>query len=276
MAEAVKPFAPAFKGNRRIKMRRAFLRPVVISSVLLIAVGMTVAVGHVYRHISTANWRAADNPISISVFTILQAHGGHNDKEWPNFTQKGTLTYHLNISAGSQRVFERKLRLSMDRSLVRYVKGTFNRNQSYLFDGHTLVRTTSEPETQVEVKVMDGVEAASIKFQIATFGLLPLLRRLSEPGTQVFYVGATSKGDQFQVKTARGSWYFYTNSNHLIDRLELNDINVTYGDYRTLEGLKLPFYQQVKKGDKLLYEIKVETLDVHPVFAAGLFKSDLL
>jgi hypothetical protein len=257
-------------------MRKTFLRAVVISSVLFMGVGVTVAVRLVYRNISAAGRAAALNPISISIFTVLQAHNGGNDKEWPQFTQTGTLMYYTNISASSPHVFERKLRLSMGRSIVRYDKTTLNRNQSFLFNGHTLVRTTFDGDAQVETKVIDGVEAASIRFQIATFGLLPILRRLSEPSTQVVYVGATSKGNRFQVKTVGGSWYFYANSNHLIDRLEVNDINITYGDYRTVEGLTLPFYQQVKKGDKLLYDIKLETFDLNPVFAVGFFKSDLL
>lgn len=254
-------------------MRKTFLCPVVISSMLLVGVGMTLAVRLVYRSMSTANRQAANLPVTVSVLTVLQAHTGHKDKELPRFAQKGTLRYYLDISAGSQPVFERKLRLSIDRSLVRYDKAAFDRNQSYLFDGHTLVRTTLHAARQGEVKVIDGVEAASIKFQIATFGLLPILRRLSEPSAQVVYVGATSKGNRFQVKTVGGSWYFYANSNHLIDRLEVDDITITYRDYRTVEGLKLPFYQQVKKGDKLLYEIKFETFDLNPVFAVGFFKN---
>lgn len=256
-------------------MRKTFLSLVVIS-VFLVGVGMTVAVRRIYRSTSSANQQAARNSTSISVFTVLQAHIGKNYKEWPRFTQKGTLTYHPDVSAGSQRVFERKLKLSVDRSLVRYDKATLNRNQSYLFNGHTLVRTTFDAENQVETRVIDGVEAASIKFQMGTLGLLPILRRLLEPSTQVDYAGTTSNRNRFQVKTAAGSWYFYTNSNNLIDRLEINDINITYGDYRTVEGLRLPFYQQVKKGDKLLYDIRLETFDLNPVFPVGFFKSGLL
>jgi hypothetical protein len=236
---------------------------------------MTLAARLVYRSVSPANQPAAHN-IRISLSAVLQAHFGRNDKVWLAFTQTGTLTYYPNVPAGSQHMFERKLRLSMDHSLIRYDKATLKRNQSYLSDGHTLVRTTFNAETEVEARVIDGVEAASIKFQMATFGGLPILRRLSDPSTQVDYVGATSKGHRFQVNTAGGSWYFYTASDHLIERLEVNDLNITYGDYRTVEGLKLPFYQQVKKGNKLLYEIRFEPVDLNPVFAVGFFKSDLL
>jgi hypothetical protein len=256
-------------------MRKTFLSPFVIKNLLLVSIGMTAAVILVYRSNSTVNQHAEPNPTSVSVFTVLQAHSSRHE-EWVRFTENGTLMYYTDSSAGSQRVFERRLQLSMDRSFVRYDKGTLNRNQSFLFNGYTLIRTTFEAEIKLEARVLDGVEAASIKFQIATFGLLPILRRLSEPGTQVVFVGATSNGNRFQVKTVSGSWYFYSNSKHLIDRLEFGDINITYEDYRTVDGLNLPFCQRVKKGDKLLYEIKFDTFDLNPVFAAGFFKSDLL
>jgi len=173
----------------------------------------------------------------------------------------------MSISTGSQSGLERKLRLSVDGSCAGYNKTTLSRSQRYLFDGHTLVRTTYDAETQVEERVIDDIEAESIKFQMATLGLLPILKRLSEPNIQAVYVGFTSKGNRFQAKTEGGSWYFYANSNNLIDRLEVNDINITYGDYRTVKGLTVPSYQQVKKGDKLLYDIKLEAFDLNPAFS---------
>jgi len=250
-------------------MRKTFLRRVVIWSVLLVGVGMALATRLVYQ-------RAAHGPVSISVLTVLQAHDGQNNNQWPRFTQRGTLMYYPDISAGSQGIFERKLRLSVDGSSARYDRTTLDRTQSYSFDGQIVLRTTFDAGTQVDGRVINGVEAVSIRRQIATFGLLPILRRLSEPNTQAVYTGATSKGNRFQVKTIDGSWYFYANSNNLIDRLEDGEISITYGDYRAVQGLTLPFYQQVRKNNKLLYDIKLETFDLNPVFAVGFFKNDVL
>jgi hypothetical protein len=255
-------------------MRKKILGIIVVGSlVLMLAAFVAVRVAH--RSVSTGEQMASHNAISVSVFSVLQAHGGASVKEWPRFTQQGTLTYHPNLSAGSQGVFERKLTLSVDGSSVRYDKATLNRSQSYFFDGRTVIRTTFDATTKSDVKVIEGVEAASIRFQMATFGLLPILKRLSESGVQVVYVGATSKGNQFQVKGLNGSWYLYANSDFLIERLEVNDVNVTYSDFRTVEGLTLPFREEVRKGDKLLYEINLDTFDLNPVFAPGFFKSDL-
>ncbi len=255
-------------------MKNTLSSPVVVISLFFVTISLVVAVRVVYRTDSTANQQAGPNPIGI--FTILQVHSGHMHQEWLRFTQQGTLMYSTNFSAGSQQVLKSRLRLSTDHTFVRYEKVTLNRHQSFLFDGNTVVRTTFEAETQVDVRALDGIEAESIKFQMATFGLLPILKRLSDPSTQVVYVGAASKGNRFQVKTAGGSWYFYTNSNHLINRLEVGDIEITYEDYRTVDGLNLPFSQRVKKGDRLLYEIRFDTFDPNPVFAAGFFKSTLL
>jgi len=250
-------------------MRKTFSHPAMIIGVLLAVAGLAAVAGVISRSNSTANRQAKPNSVHVSVFTLLQAHGGGSDREWTRFRQEGTLSYYIGASADPQRRFERKLYLSTDGPVVRYERATPNLNQSYLFDGNTLIRTTFQAGTQLDVKAVDGAEAASIKFQMATFGLLPILKRLSDPAAQVIYVGTTDKEDRFQVKTAGGSWYFYSNSNHLIDRLEVGEINITYGDYRTVDGLTLPFYQSVRKGETLLYELRFDTFELSPVFASG-------
>ena len=210
----------------------------------------------------------------ISVFTVLEAHGGYNNKERSRFTQNATLTYYPHSADSPRR--ERKLRLSVDHSIVRFEKTGLNKDQRFWYNGQILVRTTFHVGTRPEVKVLNVTEANKIKFQMATFGLAPVLKRLSDPSTQVVYVGATAKGNQFQVNTADGPWFFYTKPNHLIDRLEVRDITITYGDYRTVDGLNLPFYQQVRKGATLIYEIRFDTFDFNPCICRRFFQSDLL
>jgi hypothetical protein len=248
-------------------MRNTILSPAFVS-LLVVTVSLTVAL-RLYRGNPTGNQPARSNDSAL--FTVLQAHNGHSHQDWLRFTQQGTLMYYTEISAGSRQVWESRLTLSSDHSFVRYDKAILNRNQRIRFDGNTLVSSAFEAETQLEVKTLDGVEAASIKFQIATCGPLPVLKRLSDPRTQVVHDGETANGNRFQVNTVNGSWYFYTNPNHLIERLEIGDINITYEDYRAVDGLILPFFQRVKKGDRLLYEIKFDTFDLNPVFAAGFF-----
>lgn len=250
-------------------MRKTFSHPMMIIGVLLAVAGLAAVVGLVNRSNSATNRQARPDSISVSVFTLLQAHGGRGDRDWTRFRQEGTLIYHIAAAASPESRFERKFKLSADGPVVRYSRATPDMNQSYLFDGNTLTRTTFQAGTQSDVKAVDGTEAASIKFQIATFGLLPILKRLSDPAAQVIYVGATEKGDRFQVKTRGGSWYFYSNSYHLIDRLEVGEINITYGDYRTVDGLTLPFYQDIRKGEALLYELRFDAFELSPAFTSG-------
>ncbi len=251
-------------------MGKTFTYLVLITGLVLMAVGVIAVLRLVNRSSSPALRKA--EPKSDRVLAVLQAHGGRRDREWKRFFQEGTLRYYPHLSTGSQS-FERKLSLAIDGSLVKYDKAALETRQSYSFAGNTLVRTTSQKGTRVEVNALDGVEAASIKFQIATSGLLPILKRLSDPGSTVIYLGTTSKGDRFEVKTVNGSWYFHSNVSHLIEQVEIGEINITYGDYRTVDGLTLPYYQNVRKGDRFLYDIKFDSFELNPVFATGFFKS---
>jgi hypothetical protein len=253
-------------------MRKTFSHHMMVIGMLIAIAGLAAVVWLVNRSNSTTNRQAGSNSGSVSVFTLLQAHGGRGDRDWTRFRQKGTLSYYVEAPAVPQHWVERKFNLSADGRVARYDRAALDLEKSYLFDGNTLIRTTFQAGTQLDVEAVDGAEAANIKFQIATCGLLPILKRLSDPATQVVYVGVTEKGDRFQVKTGGGSWYFYSNSNHLIDRLEVGEINITYGDYRTVDGLTLPFYQNVSKGETLLYELRFDAFELSPVFASD-FKS---
>lgn len=245
---------------------------VIFAGLLLMVVAIAATLKVVNRN-SSPTLRQSEPTSSRSLISaVLKSHGGGSNRDWTRFSQKGTQTYYVRLSNES-RQFERTLTLATDGPTVRYDRATLDINQRYVFDGKSLVRTTLQPGTQPEVRPMDGVEASSIKFQIATFGLLPVLKRLSNPGTKVFYVGATSKGDRFEVKTVNGSWYFYANSNHVIDRLEVGEIHITYGDYRKVAGLILPFKQYVSKGETFLYEIDFDTFVLNPVFESGYFRS---
>jgi hypothetical protein len=239
-------------------------------SALLLTGSITVAVKVVYK----SNRQAPLNP--ISVLTVLQAHGGYNAQARSRFTQTATLTYYEENPANPQLYRERKLNFSTDASFVRLEKTVLNNHQILLSNETNVVRITYQQGSRPKARLLSGEEAARARFQQATVGLLPILKRICDPQSTVDYIGETSKGNQFHVKNPRGFWDFYTNSNHLIDRVEVNGMTITYGDYRTVDGLNLPFYQQVRQGNKLLYEMKLDMVNFNPVFADGYFKSDLL
>ena len=244
------------------------------SSYLVLITGLVlVAVGAIAVHrFGDGGSSPKSEPNFDRVLTLFVAHGGRSDREWKRFFQEGTLRYYPHLSPGSQS-FERRLSLATDGPLVRYDKATLEKSQSFVFDGNTLVRTTSEHGTRVEVKALNEVEAAGIKFQIITSGLLPILKGISDPSSKVICLGTTSNGDRFEVKTVNGSWYFHSNVSHLIERVEMGEIKITYSDYRTVDGVTLPYYQKVQEGDRFLYDIKFESFDLERVFETGFFES---
>jgi hypothetical protein len=238
------------------------------------ALVLTGSITVVVKVVNKSNRQAPPNP--ISVFTVLQAHGGYNQQARSKFTQTATLTYYEESPANPQIYRERKLNLSTDGSFVRLEKTFFNNHQILLSNETNVVRITYQQGSRQVATLLSGDEDARARFQLATVGLLPILKRICDPQSTVDYIGGTANGNQFHVKNPRGSWDFYTNSNHLIERVEVNGITITYADYRTVDGLNLPFYQQVRDGNKLLWEIRLDRVDFNPVFADGYFKSDLL
>jgi hypothetical protein len=70
---------------------------VLITGLVLMAVGVIAVLGLVNRSSSPKS-----EPNSVQVQTLLQAHGGHSDREWKRFFQEGTLTYYPHLSTGLQ------------------------------------------------------------------------------------------------------------------------------------------------------------------------------
>lgn len=246
---------------------------VAITGLLLFTVGTTaIVVRRVNRTGSSTLQQTESNSSRILVRASLQAHGGRRDRRWTRFFVRGTLTFNQQLSNGSLQI-EREFRLASDGAVVRYARDYLNINESYLLDGTTLVRTITQTGNQKQVETIDGAEAGSIKSLIAACSLLPFLKRLADPRTKATYIARTSKGDQFEVKTDKGTWYFYSNSAHLIERLDGGEFSITYGDYRTVGDVTLPYYQKVRKGETFLYDIKFDSFDLNPVFVPGFFKS---
>src|ERR1700753_552854 len=139
-------------------MKKSFSHLVIIIGVLLAIAGLAAVVRFVNRSNSTTNRQARPNSGSVPVFTILQAHGGRGDRDWTRFRQKGTLSYHVEAPVVPQRRFERRFNLSTDGSVVRYDRAALDIEKSYMFDGNTLIRTTFQAGTQLDVEAVDGTE----------------------------------------------------------------------------------------------------------------------
>lgn len=256
-------------------MRKKSSYLVVISGLLVVA-GSAALIVRVQRKTEITYRSAESNAVIPSGATILHNHGAGNIKTQLSFTQTASLSYFSSGGPEHPLARERKLKFFTNHSLVRYDRTIMDHTRSYLFDGQTMVRTTFAAGTQLEVKVIEGAEANRIKIHLRTCGLLPVLKHLSDPNVKLVNLGPKAKGHRFRVTTSLRTWYLYLNADRLIERLEDGDTNIQYGDYRTVEGLVLPFYQEVKQGDRLIYRMKFESIDLHPVFAPDTFKSNLL
>jgi len=173
--------------------------------------------------------------------------------------------------------FERKVRVVSDgRSFKRYKADPMGlREQVDLFDGQSASHTVKENGQQVEETGIEGSELASVEFSIKTFGLVPILRELADPSTQVTHLEQTPrKQDKFMVRGTMGDWTVYCDRQHTICRVEIGDKAIEYADYRIVDGVRLPFFQRVFLNGRPVYEIIFTRIALGPNLPAGYFKRE--
>jgi hypothetical protein len=66
----------------------------------------------------------------------------------------------------------------------------------------------------------------------------------------------------------------YADSEHLIRRLEFRDNAIEYDDYRTVEGVRLPFGQRFFVRGQLYYELSFTKIDLKPAFGSDYFSHE--
>lgn len=203
---------------------------------------------------------------SPSLSAVLQAHTGSKGLR-SSYTLKGVRT-----PTGGPSKLEQKVALSTDGTLTRYDRSENpGFQQTFVLDGGTITEHIFGTGGEAKAKILAEAEADTVKFQLATFGLLPVLKRLFAPNAEVSLMETTSEGDQFQVKTAAGSWFVFTNSEHLIERIKVGDVSIDYQDYRTVAGMQLPFSQRVMQGPELKYRLNIDSIIVDPTFPFDFF-----
>lgn len=202
-----------------------------------------------------------------SLSDTMQAHFGGANKTWPGYTQTG-----VRVPPHGTGQAEQKVSFSTDGTLIRYEEGEAAVYlQVFVYDGHTLVERVIQGGGEVEPRMVEGAETAPVKFQMATFGVLPLLKRLAAPEAKVTLIDTTPDGDQFQVDTAAGSWCVFTDHEHLIERVKVGDVTIEFQDYRNVQGLTLPFTQTVTQGTQLKYRINFDAVKIAPPFPPDFF-----
>ncbi len=107
---------------------------------------------------------------------------------------------------------------------------------------------------------------------VKTFGLVPILKQLSDPAAEAVYWGRPDvEQDKFDVRAAANKWTLYTDAEHVISWLEVCDKTLEYGGYRSVEGVWLPFTQWLSIGGQLVRELFLTKIDPDPEFSPSYF-----
>jgi hypothetical protein len=222
-------------------------------------------------------------PASISIVDVLQAHNvsQHSGILEASITEARKLTwYYSDSERDSPGFFERKVLVSnQGNAFKRYtVDPRGLREQFALFDGQAAYQAVVEEGKPVEqVTEMADSRLAAIKFSVITFGLILLLKQISDPATETLYLGQSARNeDMFQVNSATGSWILYADQSHKISKVEMGGKTVVYGDYRSVDEVQLPYFQALSVGNRLIYELVIDRIDLNPAFSAGHFSREAL
>jgi len=118
----------------------------------------------------------------------------------------------------------------------------------------------------------DDARRRDVKLMVDTSSLLLILQRCVETSVHVVAAERAAQGlDKFTLATANGTLIIYADQSHLVRRVEMGDKVFQYAEYRTVDGLQLPFIQRLSVGSRLFYEWYISNIDLHPTFPLGFF-----
>ena len=231
----------------------------------------------------TVNTNASDpgaSPVSIAL--VLRAHNVPKDPELlSSFSAQAVRL--TSRPHGDQpdlpSFFERQLSVVWNGEAYRRdtADRPRNREQVDLFDGRMLYRVkTEEGKVLSESAPVADRRFKSLAFVVAAFGLVPVLRQLADPAAEALYLGRTAgEQDKFDVTTPTGRFTLFTDSTHLISRVEARGKVVEYGDYRAVDGVWLAFIQRMSMGERLRQELVFTKIELKPDIRPNLSRDSL-
>lgn len=147
--------------------------------------------------------------------------------------------------------------------------------ETYVSDGAVCSRLVAGPNGLVNsAKRIGESQLRIIEASVSQFGIIPLLQRLSDPLTEVRYLGRTESGDdRFEVKMPSGIWTVLADQTSLIRRLEIGKTTIVFSSYRSVQGVLLPFNERVMVDGKPFYELGFVKITLNPKLDGDLFNS---
>lgn len=227
----------------------------------------------------TARANQAASPISIS--EVLRAHNVPQrpdalstfSAEAVRLTSRPT-----GIDPQLASFFERQVSVAV--SGYSYRRHTADRlrlrEQFDSFDGAAPYHAVIENGRLIEAADSISDSDTGAEFSVKTFGLVPILKQLLDPSTEVVCVGRVYGRDKFDVKTSTDRWTIFTDQEHLICRLEARDRVIEYANYRSVDGIRLPFIQRLSVGGRLLQETVFSSITLNPGLPRGYFSREAI
>lgn len=217
----------------------------------------------------------------ISLKGLLEAHNVPGDPGGTSiFFAEAQRTISASAAGGSEvpRSFDRMVTVSRHGKAYRYqrVDPIARTKKIYVFDGNTTFYAMMVKGRLVEESNHEGDSPPeAVGLEIKTFGLLPILKQLADPNTQSVYEGHSAEGlDRFQVRTSTRIWIVYAGAEHFIQRVESADNAVDYDDYRSVDGVWLPFSQQFSVRGQRYYHLTFNRIDLKPEFSSDYFSRE--
>ncbi len=174
---------------------------------------------------------------------------------------------------------ERRMTLSVDGEKFRRdsIDSSGASDRAEMFDGIRLYAASESKDGDSIAShwlPSDDARLRALRFNVDTFGLLPLLRICAD--SVAIAEGRAGSLDKFRVTTAKGDWIVYTDQAGLIRRLEIKDKAFQFADYRPSGELRLPFIERLWVSDRLVYELIFSKIEINPDFPPDHFDSEAL
>lgn len=206
---------------------------------------------------------------------MLRAHGGREAIANVNTFRAQAVRL---TSTQPPAFFERRLTVAVEgEKFRRQTKTSIGpRLRSEWFDGQRGFQSLVSDDTEKlpEPLAMGGRRLQAVKSSLNIFGLLPILRRCAEPGTEIIPQDSGAAGlSKSRVKSSAGEWVVYTDQAHLIRQVEIGPWLLQFADYRSTGGLQLPFVQRLSKDRHLVCELIFSSIELNPNLPADYFTS---
>lgn len=213
---------------------------------------------------------AAQSPVpSISFEEVLKAHGGREAiQQAVVFRARATRITPTLPPAFIER------RVLVEAEGEKFRRHTVDplglRDQEESFDGVTgwySVLDASNPESsgRSQRSSMNSVRVKEVDFQVRIFGLIPLLRQIAATNPEsISQEPAPGLPERFRVKALDGDLVVSTDPGRRVHQIEVGDKTLQFADYRTVDGVQLPFFERVWSNSSLLYELVFSKIEFKP------------